>query len=221
MVLEDVCFRSRPGEKIALVGPTGAGKTTVINLISRFYDPTAGSVLIDGYDLKGGTFSSLRKAVGVMTQESFLFSGTIRENILYGNEEAGEEEMIRACTLVGAHDVIMHLKDGYDTDTGKLTLSQGQRQLIALSRTLLADPAILILDEATANVDTQTEIMVQHGIEVLMRGRTTFVVAHRLSTIRNSDRIFVVRDKGIAEEGSHDELVRKGGLYAALVRAQA
>lgn len=129
--------------------------------------------------------------------------------------------MIRACTLVGAHDVIMHLKDGYDTDTGKLTLSQGQRQLIALSRTLLADPAILILDEATANVDTQTEIMVQHGIEVLMRGRTTFVVAHRLSTIRNSDRIFVVRDKGIAEEGSHDELVRKGGLYAALVRAQA
>ena len=221
MVLEDVCFRSRPGEKIALVGPTGAGKTTVINLISRFYDPTAGSVLIDGYDLKGVTFSSLRKAVGVMTQESFLFSGTIRENILYGNEEAGEEEMIRACTLVGAHDVIMHLKDGYDTDTGKLTLSQGQRQLIALSRTLLADPAILILDEATANVDTQTEIMVQHGIEVLMRGRTTFVVAHRLSTIRNSDRIFVVRDKGIAEEGSHDELVRKGGLYAALVRAQA
>lgn len=221
MVLEDVCFRSRPGEKIALVGPTGAGKTTVINLISRFYDPTAGSVLIDGYDLKRVTFSSLRKAVGVMTQESFLFSGTIRENILYGNEEAGEEEMIRACTLVGAHDVIMHLKDGYDTDTGKLTLSQGQRQLIALSRTLLADPAILILDEATANVDTQTEIMVQHGIEVLMRGRTTFVVAHRLSTIRNSDRIFVVRDKGIAEEGSHDELVRKGGLYAALVRAQA
>ena len=220
MVLEDVSFTSRPGEKIALVGPTGAGKTTVINLISRFYDPVKGRVLIDGHDISHVTFSSLRKSVGVMTQESFLFSGSIRDNILYGNENATEEEMIRACTLVGAHEFIMRLKDGYDTDTGKLTLSQGQRQLVALARTLLSDPAILILDEATANVDTHTELVVQHGISVLMEGRTTFVVAHRLSTIRNSDRIFVVQAKGIAEEGSHDELIARGGLYASLVRAQ-
>ncbi len=221
LILEDVCFSCHPGEKIALVGPTGAGKTTVINLIARFYDPVSGRVLIDGHDISHVTFSSLRHSVGVMTQESFLFSGTVRENILYGNENATEDEMIRACTLVGAHDVIMHLKDGYDTDTGKLTLSQGQRQLIALARTLLSDPAILILDEATANVDTHTELIVQHGIEVLMKNRTTFVVAHRLSTIRNSDRIFVIRDRGIAEEGSHEELLAADGLYAALVRAQS
>ncbi|MGN0907604.1 MAG: ABC transporter ATP-binding protein, partial [Bullifex sp.] len=220
MVLEDVSFTSHPGEKIALVGPTGAGKTTVINLISRFYDPVKGRVLIDGHDISHVTFSSLRKSVGVMTQESFLFSGSIRDNILYGNENATDEEMIRACTLVGAHDFIMRLKDGYDTDTGILTLSQGQRQLVALARTLLSDPAILILDEATSNVDTHTELMVQHGIGVLMEGRTTFVVAHRLSTIRNSDRIFVVQAGGIAEEGSHVELIAKDGLYAALVKAQ-
>ncbi len=218
LILKDVSFTVKKGEKIALVGPTGAGKTTIINLISRFYDPISGSVLIDGYDIKDYSVSSLRRYVGVMTQESFLFTGTILDNLRYGAEDASLERCKEACRLIGCDDFISRF--GYDAKINELTLSIGQKQLIALARTLIRDPKILILDEATSSIDTNTEIKVQKGIQTLMKGRTCFVVAHRLSTIRNSDRIFVIDDGGIVEEGNHDELLIKDGYYATLYRAQ-
>ncbi len=217
-VLDDVSFTITPGETIALVGPTGAGKTTIVNLISRFYEVTGGSVRIDGQDVRDVTIESLRKQMGIMTQDNFLFSGTIRENIRYGRLDATDEEIEAAARAVNAHDFIMKLEKGYDTELSERGggLSVGQKQLLAFARTMVSDPKILILDEATSSIDTKTELLVQEGIEHLLAGRTSFVIAHRLSTIRKADRIFVVDDGKILEEGSAEELMEKKGLYYQL-----
>ena len=221
-VLDNVSFTAKPGETIALVGPTGAGKTTIVNLISRFYDIQKGSITIDGYDLKKVTMNSLRKQMGVMTQDNFIFHGTVRENIAYGKLNATDDEIIRAAKAVDAHDFIMKMEKGYDTELKEqgAGLSIGQRQLIAFARTMISEPKILILDEATSSIDTHTELMVQKGIEALLKGRTSFVIAHRLSTIQNADRIFVIDQGGIREQGSPAELLEKKGAYYKLYMAQ-
>ncbi|MBQ8625507.1 MAG: ABC transporter ATP-binding protein [Agathobacter sp.] len=221
-VLDDVSFTVKPGETIALVGPTGAGKTTIVNLISRFYDIQKGNIFIDGYDLKEVSLHSLRKQMGVMTQDNFIFHGTIRENIMYGKLDATEEEMIAAAKAVNAHDFIMKMEKGYDTELRErgAGLSIGQRQLIAFARTMISMPKILILDEATSSIDTHTERMVQEGIAALLAGRTSFVIAHRLSTIQNADRIFVIDDGGIVEAGTPSELMALRGAYYRLYMAQ-
>ena len=219
-ILNNVSFKVKSGETVALVGPTGAGKTTIVNLLVRFYDPTEGSVLIDGQDISKATLLSLRKSIGVMTQDPFLFSGTLRENLIYGKQDATDEDLLSACKKIGLNDFIDQLPAGLDSEISSQTLSQGQKQLIALARTLIADPKIIMLDEATSAVDTRTERLVQAGMSVLMQNRTCFVVAHRLSTIINADRIMVIQNKGIAEQGNHKELLEKGGLYAALYKAQ-
>lgn len=221
-ILHDVSFKAGRGETIALVGPTGAGKTTIVSLISRFYNTKEGSVLVDGYDISDVSIQSLRSQLGIMTQDNYLFSGTIRDNIKYGRPDATEEEMLAAAKAVHADDFISQMEDGYDT---KITergggLSNGQRQLIAFARTLLTDPKILILDEATSSIDTRTEILVQQGIEELLKKRTSFVVAHRLSTIKNADKIFVIDDGGILEWGNHETLMEKKGAYYDLYSAQ-
>lgn len=222
LVLEDVSFCAKPGETIALVGPTGAGKTTIVNLVSRFYDVTSGRITIDGYDIHQVTLESLRSQMGVMTQDTFLFSGTVRENLCYGREGATDEEIMAAARAVNAHGFIMEMEKGYDTEISERSaqLSIGQRQLIAFARTMVSNPRILILDEATSSIDTHTELMVQKGIEALTKGRTSFIIAHRLSTIRNADRIFYISDKNILEAGSHDELMAKKGLYYELYQSQ-
>ena len=221
-VLEDVSFKVNPGETIALVGPTGAGKTTIVNLISRFYDIEEGNIFIDGYDLTKISIESLRKQMGVMTQDNFIFHGTVRDNILYGKLDATEEEIMQAAKAVNAHDFIMKMEKGYDTELKEqgAGLSIGQRQLIAFARTMVSMPKILILDEATSSIDTHTELLVQKGIEALLAGRTSFVIAHRLSTIQNADRIFVINDGGIVEQGSPKELMEKKGAYYNLYMAQ-
>lgn len=221
-VLEDVSFQVQPGETIALVGPTGAGKTTIVNLISRFYDIESGKILIDGYDLTKVSIESLRQQMGVMTQDNFIFHGTVRDNILYGKLDATEEEMIAAAKAVNAHAFIMKMEKGYDTELKEhgAGLSIGQRQLIAFARTMVSMPKILILDEATSSIDTHTELLVQKGIEALLSGRTSFVIAHRLSTIQNADRIFVIDQGGILEQGSPAELMQKKGAYYNLYMAQ-
>lgn len=221
-VLEDVSFQIQPGETIALVGPTGAGKSTIVNLISRFYDIQKGRILIDGYDVQKVSIQSLRRQMGVMTQENFIFQGTIRENIAYGKLDATEEEIIAAAKAVNAHDFIMKMEKGYDTVLKErgAGLSIGQRQLIAFARTMVSMPKILILDEATSSIDTHTEILVQQGIEALLKGRTSFVIAHRLSTIQKADRIFVIDKGGILEQGSPAELMEKKGHYYKLYMAQ-
>lgn len=221
-VLEDVSFQVQPGETIALVGPTGAGKTTIVNLISRFYDIESGKILIDGYDLTKVSIESLRQQMGVMTQDNFIFHGTVRDNILYGKLDATEEEMIAAAKAVKAHAFIMKMEKGYDTELKEhgAGLSIGQRQLIAFARTMVSMPKILILDEATSSIDTHTELLVQKGIEALLSGRTSFVIAHRLSTIQNADRIFVIDQGGILEQGSPAELMQKKGTYYNLYMAQ-
>ncbi|MDE7198171.1 MAG: ATP-binding cassette domain-containing protein, partial [Lachnospiraceae bacterium] len=205
-------------ETIALVGPTGAGKTTIVNLISRFYEVTGGAVRIDGRDVREVTLKSLRRQMGIMTQDNFLFSGTIRENIRYGRLDATDEEIEAAARAVNAHDFITKLEKGYDTELSERGggLSVGQKQLLAFARTMVSDPKILILDEATSSIDTKTELLVQEGIEHLLAGRTSFVIAHRLSTIRKADRIFVVDDGKILEEGNEQELMAKKGLYYQL-----
>ena len=217
-VLDDVNFTIRPGEMIALVGPTGAGKTTIVNLISRFYEVTDGAVRIDGQDVREVTIESLRRQMGIMTQDNFLFSGTIRENIRYGRLDATDEEIEAAARAVNAHAFIMKLEKGYDTELSERGggLSVGQKQLLAFARTMVSDPKILILDEATSSIDTKTELLVQEGIGHLLAGRTSFVIAHRLSTIRRADRIFVVDDGKILEEGSEEELMARKGLYYQL-----
>lgn len=217
-VLDGVSFAIQPGETIALVGPTGAGKTTIVNLISRFYEVTDGAVRIDGWDVRGVTLESLRRQMGIMTQDNFLFSGTIRENIRYGRLDATDAEIEAAAKAVNAHDFIMRLEKGYDTELSERGggLSVGQKQLLAFARTMVSNPKILILDEATSSIDTKTELLVQEGIEHLLAGRTAFVIAHRLSTIRKADRIFVVDDGKILEEGSAEELMAKKGLYYQL-----
>ena len=222
LVLSDVSFEVQPGETIALVGPTGAGKTTIVNLISRFYDVTAGQILIDGHSISDVTLKSLRSQMGVMTQDTFLFTGTVRENLCYGRGKATEEEMIAAAKAVNAHSFIMKMEKGYDTQISEHSsqLSIGQRQLLAFARTILSNPRILILDEATSSIDTHTERMVQEGIEAMIKGRTSFIIAHRLSTIRNADRIFYIDHQGIAEMGSHAELMKKRGAYYRLYRSQ-
>ncbi|MBR5646006.1 MAG: ABC transporter ATP-binding protein [Treponema sp.] len=221
-VLKNVSFNVKKGETIALVGPTGAGKSTVVNLISRFYDIDSGTILVDGKDIRDVDLTSLRIQMGIMTQENYIFSGTIRENIMYGKLDATEEEMLEASKAVHADDFIKELKDGYDT---KLTarggeLSNGQRQLVAFARTMLSNPKILILDEATSSIDTKTELLVQAGIEQMLKGRTSFVIAHRLSTIQNADRIFVIDKGGIIESGTPKELMAKKGEYYKLRQAQ-
>ncbi len=221
-VLENVSFHVEPGETIALVGPTGAGKTTIVNLISRFYDVQDGSISIDGRDLKKVSLESLREQMGVMTQDNFLFSGTVRDNIRYGKLDATDDEIEAAAKAVNAHDFIMKLEKGYDTELKErgAGLSVGQKQLLAFARTMVSMPKILILDEATSSIDTHTELLVQSGIEKLLKGRTSFVIAHRLSTIQKADRIFVVDHLGIVEQGSPKELFLKKGAYYNLYMAQ-
>lgn len=221
-ILEDVSFQVNPGQSIALVGPTGAGKTTVINLISRFYDIQKGQIRIDGYDISKVTLNSLRKQMGVMLQDSFIFSGTIMDNIRYGRLDATDEEVVEAAKTVCAHEFIMEMENGYQTQVNERgsRLSVGQRQLISFARALLADPKILILDEATSSIDTRTEQALQKGLENLLEGRTSFVIAHRLSTIRKSDRIMVINHRCIEEAGTHEELMEKKGHYYDLYTTQ-
>ena len=221
-VLDNVSFKIKPGETIALVGPTGAGKTTIVNLISRFYDVQKGTVAIDGFDVKKVSIESLRKQMGIMTQDNFLFTGSIRENIRYGRLDATDEEVIAAAKAVHAHEFISKLEKGYDTELSERGggLSIGQKQLLAFARTMISNPAILILDEATSSIDTNTELLVQDGIEELLKGRTSFVIAHRLSTIQKADRIFVIDDGGIVEEGTVAELLAQKGAYYKLHMAQ-
>lgn len=221
-IFKDLDFHVKPGETIALVGPTGAGKSTITNLISRFYDIREGAILVDGIDIRDVTVYSLRKQIGVMLQETFIFSGTIMENIRYGKLEATEEEVVEAAKIVRAHDFINELDRGYNTRVQERgsTLSAGQRQLISFARTLLSDPKVLILDEATSSIDTQTEILLQEGLDRLLEGRTAFIVAHRLSTIRNSDRIFYIGDQKILEAGNHAELMAQQGYYYELYKTQ-
>lgn len=221
-VLDQVSFEVKAGETIALVGPTGAGKTTIVNLISRFYDVESGSIQIDGFDIQKVTVESLRTQMGVMTQDNFLFSGSIKENLRYGRLQATEEEIIEAAKAVNAHNFIMKMEKGYDTILKErgAGLSNGQKQLLAFARTMLSKPKILILDEATSSIDTHTEQLVQEGIETLLKGRTSFVIAHRLSTIKKADRIFVIDQGGILEQGSPEELMQKRGAYYKLYMAQ-
>ncbi len=221
-ILEHLSFDIKPGESIALVGPTGAGKTTVVNLISRFYNVTGGRILVDGQDIAEATLQSLRSQMGIMLQDSFIFSGTIMDNIRYGKLDATEEEVIAAAKTVRADDFIREFERGYMTEVNERgsKLSQGQRQLISFARTLLANPRILILDEATSSIDARTERLLQQGLNELLKGRTSFIIAHRLSTVKNCDRIMYISDKGVAESGSHDELLALRGRYHKLYSAQ-
>ena len=221
-ILNLVDLHVKPGETVALVGPTGAGKTTIINLLSRFYDVAEGSVTIDGHDVRSVTLESLRRQMGVMLQDTFIFSGNVRENIRYGKLDATDEEIVAAAKAVHAHEFIMELPDGYDTvvEERGSTLSAGQRQLIAFARVLLADPRILILDEATSNIDTRTEEALQAGLNHLLKGRTSFIIAHRLSTIENADEICFIDHGQIVEQGNHAELLARHGAYYRLYESQ-
>ena len=221
-ILKKINFTVKQGQTAAIVGPTGAGKTTIVNLLSRFYNVDSGEVLIDGINIEDVTIKSLRRQMGVMMQDSFIFSGTIMDNIRYGNDEVSDEMVIRAAKTVCAHDFIMEMEDGYYTQVNERgsRLSAGQRQLISFARALLSDPRILILDEATSSIDTETEILLQQGLARLLEGRTSFIIAHRLSTIKNADFIMYVDHGGIREIGSHEELLEKKGDYYQLYMSQ-
>jgi ATP-binding cassette subfamily B protein/subfamily B ATP-binding cassette protein MsbA len=221
-VLQKIEFRIKPGQTVALVGPTGAGKTTIANLIPRFYDVSAGAVWVDGRDVREVERRSLREKIATVLQEPFLFSGTVTENIGYGRLDAARKEIEAAAHAVSAHSFIVTLPDGYDTLLGEGggNLSQGQRQLLSFARAVLADPRILILDEATSNVDTRTEALIQEALNTLLKGRTSVVIAHRLSTIRNADMILVIEAGRIVERGTHASLLAKNGLYADLYHRQ-
>ncbi|NLG73671.1 MAG: ABC transporter ATP-binding protein [Chloroflexi bacterium] len=219
-VLQGITLKAQPGETIALVGPTGAGKSTLVSLLLRLYDVESGRILVDGYDIRQMTQHSLRSQMGVVTQDPFLFSGTVMENIRYGRLDAGDEAVYAAARAANAHDFIERLPGGYQTQVGERggMLSQGQRQLITIARALLADPRILILDEATASVDTRTEALIQRALERLLEGRTSFVIAHRLSTVKHADQVLVLDGGRIVQRGTHEELLSSGGLYADLYR---
>ena len=221
-VLDNINFTIEPGESVAIVGPTGAGKSTIVNLLSRFYNPDSGQILVDGHDLQDVTIKSLRTQMGVMMQDSFIFKGTIMDNIRYGNMDATDEQVMEAAKTVCAHDFIMQMEDGYNTEVNERgsRLSVGQRQLISFARALLADPKILILDEATSSIDTETEILLQRGLNKLLRGRTSFIIAHRLSTIKNCSTIFYVDHGQIVEHGAHYELMAHLGPYYKLYSSQ-
>ncbi len=221
-ILDKINFTVEPGESVAIVGPTGAGKSTIVNLLSRFYNPDSGQILVDGHDLQNVTIKSLRTQMGVMMQDSFIFKGTIMDNIRYGNMDATDEEVMEAAKTVCAHDFIMQMEDGYNTEVNERgsRLSVGQRQLISFARALLADPKILILDEATSSIDTETEILLQRGLHKLLKGRTSFIIAHRLSTIKNCDTIFYVDHGKIVEHGAHYELMAHLGPYYKLYSSQ-
>ena len=221
-MLRDINLVAEQGQTIALVGETGAGKSTMVNLIPRFYDVTSGKILIDGFDTSDVTLASLRRQIGFVQQDTFLFSGTVADNIRFGRLDATDAEVEEAAKAVSVHDFILSLPDGYKTKLGErgTGLSQGQRQLIAFARTVLADARILILDEATSNIDTYTESLIQNALKKLLKGRTSFIIAHRLSTVHDADMVLVV-DKGqIVERGTHDELLAIGGRYAELYQRQ-
>ena len=221
-VLKNISLFAKPGQKIAFVGSTGAGKTTITNLINRFYEINSGTITYDGIDITDIKKDDLRRSLGIVLQDTHLFTGTIADNIRYGNLNATDEEIIKAAKLANAHHFIMQLEDGYDTvlsDNGS-NLSQGQRQLLAIARAILSKSSILILDEATSSIDTRTEVHIQNAMVNLMEGKTTFIIAHRLSTIRNADVILAVKDGEIIEKGTHDELLEAEGFYANLYNSQ-
>ncbi len=222
-VIEHISFDVKAGESVALVGPTGAGKSTIVSLISRFYNIDRGSITVDGVDISDVTLRSLRTQMGIMLQDSFIFSGTILDNIRYSKLDATDEEVVRAAKTVCADQFISLMRKGYNTEVNERgsKLSGGEKQLISFARTLLSDPKILVLDEATSSIDAKTEALLQQGIAELLKGRTSFIIAHRLSTIRNCDRIMYIDDKGIRESGSHDELMAKKGAYYELYTSQS
>jgi ATP-binding cassette subfamily B protein/subfamily B ATP-binding cassette protein MsbA len=222
-VLENISLTIPAKSVVALVGPTGVGKTTLVSLIPRFYDVSDGSITLDGHDLRDYTLESLRKQVSIVLQDVCLFYGTVRENLLFGRPQAGEAELVAAARAANAHDFIMELSEGYETVIGErgVKLSGGQKQRLSIARAILKDAPILILDEATSSVDTGTELLIQQALERLMQGRTTIIIAHRLSTVRNADQIVVLEDKSIRELGTHEQLIRlKDGLYRKLYSVQ-
>lgn len=222
IIINDFSIKIKPGQKVAIVGPTGAGKTTIVKLLMRFYELNSGKILIDGHDLKEFTRRDLRNLFGMVLQDTWLFNGSIMDNIRYGNLKASDEEVIKAAKLAHADHFIKTLSDGYNMEINEEAnnISQGQKQLLTIARAILADPKILILDEATSSVDTRTEVLIQQAMENLMEGRTSFIIAHRLSTIRNADLILVMKDGDIVEQGSHDELLKEGGFYSELYNSQ-
>jgi len=221
-VLRNIDLKIRQNERVALVGPTGAGKTSLANLVARFYDPQEGSITIDSYDISKVSLNSLRSQMGIVLQDPFLFTGSIRENIAYGRPDASGQEVVEAAKAVGAHDFIMNFAQGYDTNVGErgIRLSMGQRQLISFARALLADPRILILDEATSSVDAYTELLIQNAMIKLLEKRTTIIIAHRLSTVRSTDKIVVIDEGRIVDLGTHEKLMNRGGLYRKLYEMQ-
>ena len=222
IIINDFSIKIKPGQKVAIVGPTGAGKTTIVKLLMRFYELNSGKILIDGHDIKEFTRRDLRNLFGMVLQDTWLFNGSIMDNIRYGNLKVSDEEVIKAAKLAHADHFIKTLSDGYNMEINEEAnnISQGQKQLLTIARAILADPKILILDEATSSVDTRTEVLIQQAMENLMEGRTSFIIAHRLSTIRNADLILVMKDGDIVEQGSHDELLKEGGFYSELYKSQ-